>query len=233
MNPSLTPSTDNPNRGYDVYVQRFSCYIQHKQAAGLPSLEMEDSDIKNPYHIEDCQTGDCPEKRKDVYIPRISSLDNGNAILIFDNSHTGCLEDTLIPPRQTWEERWRRLPFFLAFESKDLVESDEQLAYHSTRIILDDIFKVLATNWDSFLNLAMDHVGMLEDKIYERPADETRAPLLWTNSSLWLKVEKLLFIHLDIVKEMITRLQDLTGGLIMVIQGLDKTASLIQCEQMT
>ncbi|EZG03547.1 hypothetical protein H106_06995 [Trichophyton rubrum CBS 735.88] len=201
---------DNPSRGYDVYVQRLSCYIQHKQATGLPSLEIEDSDIKNPYHIEDCQAGDSPEKRKDVYVPCLSSLDNGNAILIFDNSHTGCLEDTLIPPRQTWEERWRRLPFFLAFESKDLVESDEQLAHHSTRIILDDIFKVLTANWDSFLNLAMDHVSMLEDKIYERPADETRAPLLWTNSSLWLKVEKLLFIHLDIVKEMITRLQDLT-----------------------
>ncbi|KAM5431568.1 hypothetical protein McanMca71_004803 [Microsporum canis] len=201
---------DNPAHGYDVYVQRLSCYVQHKQTPGTISLPMEDSDIKNPYHIEDNQAGDSPEKRKDVYIPRLNTLDNGNAILIFDNSHTGCLDDTLIPPRQTWEERWRRLPFFLAFESKDLVESDEQLAYHSTRIILDDIFKVLTANWDSFLNLAMDHVSMLEDKIYERPADETRAPLLWTNSSLWLKVEKLLFIHLDIVKEMITRLQDLT-----------------------
>ncbi|EEQ35327.1 conserved hypothetical protein [Microsporum canis CBS 113480] len=153
---------DNPAHGYDVYVQRLSCYVQHKQTPGTISLPMEDSDIKNPYHIEDNQAGDSPEKRKDVYIPRLNTLDNGNAILIFDNSHTGCLDDTLIPPRQTWEERWRRLPFFLAFESKDLVESDEQLAYHSTRIILDDIFKVLTANWDSFLNLAMDHVNDVE-----------------------------------------------------------------------
>ncbi|KAK2809675.1 hypothetical protein FQN49_008596, partial [Arthroderma sp. PD_2] len=204
---------DNPAHGYDVYVQRLSCYIQHKQTPGAILPPTEDPDIKNPYHIEENQAGDSPEKRKDVYIPRLNTLDNGNAILIFDNSHTGCLDDTLIPPRQTWEERWRRLPFFLAFESKDLVESDEQLAYQSSRIILDDIFKVLTASWESFLDQAMDHVSILEDKIYERPADETRAPELWNNSSIWLKVEKLLFIHLDIVKDMITRLQDLTDDI--------------------
>lgn len=198
---------DNPTYGYDVYVQRVSCYIQHKQIA--PELPT-DPDIKNPYTTD--VAGDMALRRsKSEYVPRLNTLDNGNAILIFDNSHSGSIEDTLISARQTWESRWRRLPFFLAFESRDLVATDEQLAFQCSRIILEDIFKGVATAWDKFLDLATDHVSILEDKIYEQPADETRAPELWLNSSLWLKVEKLMFVHIDVVKEMRLRLRDLAG----------------------
>ncbi len=49
-----------------------------------------------------------------------------------------------------------------------------------------------------------------EDKIYEQPADESRAPELWTNSSVWLKVEKLMFLHVDVMKDMMSSLGELT-----------------------
>ncbi|PGG95145.1 hypothetical protein AJ79_10227 [Helicocarpus griseus UAMH5409] len=199
---------DNPTYGYDVYVQRISCYIQHKQTA----IEVpDDPDIRNPY--EPPKTDSAKDRAKNEYIPRLNTLDNGNAILIFDNSHSNSIEDTLIAARRVWESRWRRLPFFLAFESRDLVATDEQLAFQCSRIILEDIFKALVAEWDSFLDLAMDHVSILEDKIYEQPADETRAPELWMNSNLWLKVEKLMFIHIDVVKEMRPRLVELEDDL--------------------
>jgi hypothetical protein len=38
-----------------------------------------------------------------------------------------------------------------------------------------------------------------EDRIYENPADESRAPELWGNSNIWLKVEKLLSLQLSAV----------------------------------
>ena len=76
-------------------------------------------------------------------------------------------------------------------------------------LILEDIFKGLAISWEHFLGIAETHVGILEDKIYESPADESRAPELWYNSSAWLKVERLAFIHLECVKELITQLGDL------------------------
>ncbi|OAX77982.1 hypothetical protein ACJ72_07713 [Emergomyces africanus] len=201
---------DNPKYGYDVYVQRVSCYIQHKQT----TIEVPTNpDIKNPYIIEPPKTDSAKIRTKHEYIPRLDTLDNGNAILIFDNSHSNSIEDTLIAARRVWESRWRRLPFFLAFESRDLVATDEQLAFQCSRIILEDIFKALVMEWDSFLDLAMDHVSILEDKIYEQPADETRAPELWLNSNIWLKVEKLLFIHIDVVKEMRPRLGELEDDL--------------------
>lgn len=205
-----TPRPDNPKYGYDVYVQRVSCYIQHKQTAiEVPT----NPDIKNPYIIDPPKTDSAKSRTKHEYIPRLDTLDNGNAILIFDNSHTNSIEDTLIAARRVWESRWRRLPFFLAFESRDFVATDEQLAFQCSRIILEDIFKALVMEWDTFLDLAMDHVSILEDKVYEQPADETRAPELWLNSNLWLKVEKLLFIHIDVVKEMRPRLGELEGEL--------------------
>lgn len=171
-----------------------------------------DPDVQNPYHPT--ENGGNTGKDKDTkhYFPKLSTLDNGSAILIFDNSHSGSIADTLIAARQTWESRWRRLPFYLALESRDMMATDEQLALQCSKIILEDIFKGIVTAWDGFLDLAMDHVSILEDKIYEQPADETRAPELWANSSLWLKVEKLMFLHIDIVKEMSVRLRELTGG---------------------
>lgn len=190
-----------------------SCYIQHKEN----SLEVPDSaDIENPYHrpAENGGTDGKDKGKEKEYIPNLSTLDNGNAILIFDNSHTGSIADTLIAARQTWESRWRRLPFYLALESRDMMATDDQLSYQCSKIIIEDIFKGLVNAWDGFLDLAMDHVSILEDKIYEQPADETRAPELWANSSLWLKVEKLMFLHIDIVKEMSVRLDELTGELL-------------------
>ncbi|KAK2780954.1 hypothetical protein FQN52_001951 [Onygenales sp. PD_12] len=200
---------DNPRYGYDVYVQRISCYIQHKQVAvEVPT----DPDIRNPYLI-DPKSDSAKSRTKNEYIPRLNTLDNGNAILIFDNSHSNSIEDTLIAARRVWESRWRRLPFFLAFESRDLVATDDQLALQCSRVVLDDIWKAVVNEWDGFLDLAMDHVSILEDKIYEQPADETRAPELWLNSNLWLKVEKLLFVHIDVVKEMRGRLGELADDM--------------------
>lgn len=48
--------------------------------------------------------------------------------------------------------------------------------------------------------------------VYDNPADESRAPELWKNSAQWLKVERLIYIHADIVKEMVAHLHDLVSG---------------------
>jgi hypothetical protein len=48
--------------------------------------------------------------------------------------------------------------------------------------------------------------------VYENPADESRAPELWKNSAQWLKVERLVYIHVDVVKEMVAHLHELAGS---------------------
>ena len=82
-----------------------SCYIQSKTTADIPDYP----DIENPYQ-ERPETQDPHE-----YVPHLDTLDNGNTIIIFENSESGSINDTLITARQEWESRWRRLPFYLAY----------------------------------------------------------------------------------------------------------------------
>ena len=178
-----------------------SCYIQHKDDITEPPNY---PGIESPY--EEART----HRRVDSYVPQLETLDNGNVIIIFDNSKTESAFDTLIAARQQIESRWRRLPFYLGVESHDM-SSDDTMAMECMKIILLDIWKSVAISWESFIDCCTTHVSILEDKIYDGPADESRAPELWTNSSMWLKVERLVAIHLALITEMEANLKELTG----------------------
>lgn len=158
------------------------------------------------------------------YVPRLDSLDNGSVIIIFENSQSGSIYDTLIAAREYWESRWRRLPFYLAYEGGD-ASNDDGMALECTKIVLQDVWKSVSGNWEDFLDVCGTHVSILEDKIYDGPADESRAPELWTNSSMWLKVERLAAAHLAIAKEMQTNLHELTGEQASAENWLEATPS--------
>ncbi|KAL9613249.1 MAG: hypothetical protein Q9167_002209 [Letrouitia subvulpina] len=192
---------DNPMCGWDVYVQRFSVYVQHKEE---PSEVPGYPDIENPYDQG------AKHRNPHEYFPRLDTLDNGNTIIIFENSCSGSIDDTVISARQQWESRWRRLPFYLAYESHD-VSNDDDLALECIKIIVQDIWKSVTETWEHLLELCTLHIDILQDKIYEQPADESRAPELWANSSLWLKMERLVAIHTEVVKEMQSNLREITS----------------------
>ena len=142
-------------------------------------------------------------------MPSVENFDNGNAVLIFDDSQSGSLDDSLIAPRDEWESRWRRLPFYLAYEQTD-VTSDDSMALHCMRMVTEDIWKSIAQSWKHYFDHCGQHVTILEDKIYEQPADESRAPELWLNSSLWLKIERLMLIHINCIKECQANFREMT-----------------------
>lgn len=148
---------DNPIYGYDVFVQRISCYIQKKEGMTGP---LPSPDIPNPYE----EAGN--HGNHDRHGLRLEDLDNENTIIIFENSQSGSINDTLITPRQEWESKWRRLPFYLTYDQHD-VSNDDRLATDCMRIILQDLMKSVTDNWEGFLDIANNHVSILEDKIYE------------------------------------------------------------------
>lgn len=167
-------------------------------------------DVENPY-----ENGSSKNDPKE-YFPRLESLDNGNAIIIFENSNSGSIDDTMVAARQQWESRWRRLPFYLAYESHDVsnddqISNDDQMALECMKMILADVWKSVSDSWDCLIDLSNVHVDCLQDRIYEQPADETRAPELWTNASNWLKMERLITIHSNVVKEMQVNLRELAS----------------------
>lgn len=115
----------------------------------------------------------------------------------------------MISARQQWESRWRRLPFYLVYEGSHDVSNDGRMALQCMKMVLADIWKSAAESWEGFLDIANTHVSILEDKIYEEPADESRAPELWTNSSWWLKMERLMFTHVDVIRECQANLREM------------------------
>ena len=131
---------DNPIYGYDVFVQRVSCYIQVKTPFDPPTS----TNFENPY-VEDPEAQD-----PHGYFPHLETLDNGNTIIIFENSESGSIDDTLITARQQWESRWRRLPFYLAYENRD-VSNDDRMSMEWLRVILKDVWKSITEGWEGFM----------------------------------------------------------------------------------
>lgn len=179
---SYNQDPDNPRFGWDVCPQRLSFYIQRQEELSDPS---EGVDVQSPYTTE----------------RPAHSFDNGNVIIIFDNCRTKSVEDTLIQARGSYESRWRRLPFYVAADQHE-VSSNEDLALECMKYISQDIWNGLADSWAEFLDHSDHHIAILEEKIYEQPADESRADEIWRNSSNWLKIERLMYIHLGVVKQL-------------------------------
>ncbi|KAF2417525.1 hypothetical protein EJ08DRAFT_643499 [Tothia fuscella] len=218
-----------PIHGYDVYVQRLSVYIQRNE--GPINLAPADTDVRNPY-IETAKEwvdpdGPTDRKRSAAMVKDqngsiavrkesqhdimnlLSSLDNGSTMIVFEASQTGNPSDTLIQARQEIEVRWRRMMFYL---SREDLGSDDKLALECMDLVLKDIFKGLQFSWEKLLSKSEEHVDILEDKIYENPADESRAPELWTNSSLWLKLEKLISLHRSCVADLQLQMRELSDN---------------------
>ncbi|MCJ1387970.1 hypothetical protein MMC18_000813 [Xylographa bjoerkii] len=179
-----------------------SCYVQAKEA-----VTEVDPEIRNPYK-QVPGIGGIGYNLDQYHLPRLEDLDNGSAILLFEESNSGSIEDTIIASRGLTESRWRRLPFYLAFESQESMD-DDQMALQCTKLIMQDIWKAIAEVWEEFLEVAGGHVGILEDRIYENPADESLAPLLWTNSDMWLSVERLMLVHKNVIRECQANLKEL------------------------
>lgn len=156
-------------------------------------------------------------------------FDNGNTIIIFDNSGSQSIHDTLVPARGSLEARWRRLPFYLlplqppSQPSQPLLSAhrsdggdgggDGNLAVACMQAITADVFKAIADCWEDVMDAAWEHVSILEDQVFEQPADESRAPELWSTSAMWLKFEKLMYGHQDAAADLRRALASLDGDL--------------------
>ncbi|KAK4556046.1 hypothetical protein LTR86_006742 [Recurvomyces mirabilis] len=187
--------------GYDVSVQRLSVYVQ--RSLGPRGIVSPDMDVRNPYRPI---ANGRPSFKEDKNKVDLDTLDNTNTVIVFETSASMMLEDCLVQPRNDFERRWRRLSFYL---KKEEALNDSRLAAQCTNMVLADVFHGLGVVWEEFLAAATNHVNILEDKVYENPSDESRAPELWTNQAAWLKVDKVMWIHQDLIKEMQTHMREL------------------------
>lgn len=196
--------------GFDCYVQRLSVYIQRNMAdAGLAnedwnyaaasSYAPRDSEELERAERDEQKTGKNVQeikfkKQKEQFSHYRDDFDNGTTIIVFESSHSGLVSDTLIQARAEIEKKWRRLFTDLP---RDDFATDSLLALECIDVAIGYILSGLIGSWDKLLSKLEEHVDILEEKIYENPADESRAPELWQNQNLWLKVEKLLYVQME------------------------------------
>jgi len=96
---------------------------------------------------------------------------------------------------------------------RENIPNEEMITVELMNIVLKDILKGLQQKWEGLINKCDEHVSILEDKIYENPADESRAPELWMNSALWLKIEKLISLQINTIGEIQNNMRELADDL--------------------
>lgn len=187
---------NQPVHGYNIYAQRLSCYMQHKVQSHPTPQNFEN------FRLQQASNGVTPEQ----LVSHLESLDNGNTIIIFDNSSSRSAHDTMFSATQHWERKWQWLPFNLISELPDEPDDDRK-ALECMKVVLQDIWKTIPETWESLLDACSTHVSILEEKIYDQPADDSRAPELYNHSRTWPKFEKLVSAQVAILKEIQYNLQ--------------------------
>lgn len=98
---------NNPIYTHDVFVQRLSTYVQFRDGQVAPENEKspyEETGHPNSHTKKDSKENDKEHDKSKG--PPLDTLDNGNTIIVFENSQTGSIKDTLIGARQQIESRW-------------------------------------------------------------------------------------------------------------------------------
>ncbi|KAF3934644.1 hypothetical protein ABW20_dc0102997 [Dactylellina cionopaga] len=170
---------------HDVYSQRMSVYLQWVT-----------SESKKPQPMASDNTR---RKAVDVY-------DTGSTIIVFDNSESLSIEDTIVPAHGEIERIWRGpgTSYYEIILDEDGQEatgssSNNKMARDFIQRVMETVYNSAADCWEAVLDVAWDHESILQDSIYEHPADESRAPELFKNQETWLKFSKLMSYHLECI----------------------------------
>ena len=78
--------------------------------------------------------------------------------------------------------------------------------------IIQLIFDTIAGKWSAYVLSMHNHIVALEEIIYDQPADDRRAPALWSISKQLLQAERLMKFHMLLLENVQTDLTDLTGN---------------------
>jgi hypothetical protein len=76
--------------------------------------------------------------------------------------------------------------------------------------VLAHTFRSLTVSWENLLLKLRDHFSLIEEKVYENPADGSRAPELWINAALRLRIQKLLSLQVATLRSIQGSLKELS-----------------------
>lgn len=135
------------------------------------------------------QLSECPKDR----LP--CTLDN--SVIVCDSMYKGVPTGELISGRGAWQHLY-----------DDLEVADTSIL----SAVIQLIFDTIAGKWSDYVLSMHNYIAALEEIIYDQPADDSRAPVLWSISKQLLQAERLMKFHVLLMENVQRDLTNLTGN---------------------
>ena len=120
-----------------------------------------------------------------------------NSVIVCDSMYKGVRTGELISGRGAWQHLYDDLEV----EDTPIVSAIIQL-----------LFDTIAGKWSAYVLSMHNHIAALEEIIYDQPADDRRAPVLWSISKQLLQAERLMKFHMLLLENVQRDLTDLIGN---------------------
>ena len=127
----------------------------------------------------------------------ISGFTLDDSIIICDSMYKGVSTGELVSGRGAWQS---------------LCDDIEIVDTPILSAIIQLIFDTIAEKWSVYVRSMHDHIAALEAIGYDQPADDRRAPTLWSISKQLLQAERLMKFHVLLLENIHIDLADFTGN---------------------
>ena len=201
------------DRTYGIVRTAFGLeYLVPQPLAPFDSKIAGESDLDGS-KVEPQTVPDCGLQRLSVYIQLNKVVDQSvgrgsiqedrlgltldDSIIICDSMYKGSSTSELISGRGVWQHL-----------CDDLEIVDMPILSATIQLIFDTI----AEKWSVYVRFMHNHIAALEAIVYDRPADDGRAPALWSISKQLLQAERLMKFHVLLLENIQSDLADFTGN---------------------
>ncbi|SLM34118.1 hypothetical protein LPUS_02802 [Lasallia pustulata] len=178
---------------YAFYRKRLSINIQHKWLKHLNHLHgssVKPEDTIGPAQIHDDHTETSSSMGRQHVQDAVSSE---NTILI--------VEKTLLDgsPIFQAEAQWKQLWSDSEIPLSPISTRDSTAALELLQAIVRFSFNKIS-DWRGYIKVMGSHISRLEEQIYDKPEDDSKAKELWSTSKQLLEMEKLLISQTFLIK---------------------------------
>ena len=120
-----------------------------------------------------------------------------NSVIVCDSMYKGVPTGELISGSGAWQH---------------LYDDHEVADTSNLSAVIQLIFDSIAGKWSAYVLSMNNHIAALEEIIYDQPADDSRAPVLWSISKQLLQAERLMKFHVLLMENVQRDLTNLTGN---------------------
>lgn len=179
---------------YDFYRKRLSIYIQHKRSNHLHQLHgspVKTEDTAGPAQVHDVHTEMSGTPSIQHILDVISSE---NTILVVEK--TLASGNSIFRAEDQWKQLWTDSEIPMSHSG----ERDSTAALELLQAIVRFSFNKIVSDWRGYIKVMDSHISMLEERIYDKPEDDSQAKELWRTSKQLLEMEKLLISQIFLIK---------------------------------